>query len=190
VADELDPLSRIDVPPDEVKLLEEHVACGGTKMCIVHYVQALARVSEPMDHVRARVRAVLAQVDIPDDTRWGLQLADDGDGDKGWRSYLLRREMIVNGSDVVNARVRDEANGPSVQITLSEEAAKRFATYTRDHLRTRLAIVFEGQVQSAPMIMGEIAGGNLVLTMGSPDGRAEAERVAQGIKEFFRASPR
>jgi hypothetical protein len=179
VADELDPLSGVDLPPDEIRLVTENVHCGETKRCTVHYAQAPAHLSEPMDQVRARIHRLISQIEPPGDTLWGLQKVEAREGERGWRTYLLRRNVILDGHDVVHARVREDDNGPSVQITISEVAAKRFADYTRNHIKTRLAIVFEGQVASAPVIMSEIPGGTLTITMGSPDRRAEAEHVVK-----------
>lgn len=188
-ADDLDPLADLDEPADNVKLIRESVDCGRAKRCLVHYALAPARSQEPMAHARERLERVLARIPIPASTRWGLQPIEDPDGDRGWRSYLLRRGRIVGGSDVIDARVREAEPGASVQITLSQDAAQRLARYTRDRERTRLAILFEDQVESVPVILNEITGPTLQLTFGSSGGRAQAEHVAGVLNAGRRKQP-
>jgi preprotein translocase subunit SecD len=57
--------------------------------------------------------------------------------------------------------------GPVVQFSLDDEAAKLFATYTKDHIGEFFAIVLDNNVISAPSIQGSIPDGSGQITMGS-----------------------
>jgi SecD/SecF fusion protein len=55
-------------------------------------------------------------------------------------------------------------NYPEIQVTLTDEGAKRFAMVTRQNVGERLAIVIEGKVYFAPRVLGEIPGGRLNIS--------------------------
>ncbi|NLO16979.1 MAG: protein translocase subunit SecD [Arcobacter butzleri] len=75
--------------------------------------------------------------------------------------YLLKELPILTGSDVVDARVAfDQSNQPIISFTLSSAGAKIFADFTTNSIGTRLAIVLDGEVYSAPVIRERIGGGS------------------------------
>ncbi|MEK7562904.1 MAG: protein translocase subunit SecD [Patescibacteria group bacterium] len=55
-------------------------------------------------------------------------------------------------------------NIPVVQITFDEEGGKLFQELTKRNIGKRLAIFVGGDLISAPVVQGEIAGGNAVIT--------------------------
>jgi preprotein translocase subunit SecD len=72
--------------------------------------------------------------------------------------YLVRREAIITGRDLKNARVGvDENNQPDVQFTLNAQGADRFGRATGANVGKRLAIVLDGNVYSAPVIQSRIS---------------------------------
>jgi preprotein translocase subunit SecD len=71
--------------------------------------------------------------------------------------YLVRREAVVTGRDLKNARVGvDENNQPDIQFTLNVQGADRFKRETGRNVGKRLAIILDGSVYSAPTIQGQI----------------------------------
>jgi len=72
--------------------------------------------------------------------------------------HLVRREAVITGRDLKNARVGvDQNNQPSVDFTLNPTGAEKFKRETGRNVGRRLAIVLDGQVASAPVIQGQIS---------------------------------
>jgi preprotein translocase subunit SecD len=71
--------------------------------------------------------------------------------------YLVRKVAAVTGRDLRNARPSlDENNQPAVSFTLSNEGGRKFGNVTGENIGRQLAIILDGQVQSAPSINGRI----------------------------------
>lgn len=78
-------------------------------------------------------------------------------GVAGW--YLLARTPIVTGADLRSANPGPDGNQPGfyqVNFSLSNQAAKRFGPFTGSNIGRHMAIVLDGQVQSDPVINGQI----------------------------------
>jgi preprotein translocase subunit SecD len=73
--------------------------------------------------------------------------------------YLLRREAIITGRDLKNARagIDPQSNAPDVQFSLNPLGADKFKRATGANIGRRLAIVLDGSVASAPTIEGQIS---------------------------------
>lgn len=91
--------------------------------------------------------------------------------DKGWRSYVVRDEVELDGWSVANAQAHfDQYTGmPVVLVDFDREGARRFGDLTSRILGNKLAIMVRGDVKSAPVIMGAIRGGRASITMGAGD---------------------
>ncbi|WP_297445845.1 protein translocase subunit SecD [Desulfurobacterium sp.] len=73
--------------------------------------------------------------------------------------YLVKREPILTGAYLKDAYPSvDEYNMPAVSFELKSQGAKIFEQYTASHIGTRLAIVLDNKVQSAPVIRSQIGG--------------------------------
>jgi preprotein translocase subunit SecD len=72
--------------------------------------------------------------------------------------YLVRREAVVTGRDLKNARVGvdPDTNQPDVQFMLNVQGADRFKRETGRNVGRRLAIILDNSVYSAPEIKGQI----------------------------------
>jgi preprotein translocase subunit SecD len=92
----------------------------------------------------------------------------DEDRPSGARTYLLHRSAPVTGDDIVYAHVEidERVHRPYVSIELNRDGAKRLEQLTAENIKNRLAIVLDGEVNSAPMIQGRIAGGRMQITVG------------------------
>jgi preprotein translocase subunit SecD len=71
--------------------------------------------------------------------------------------YLLRKESVITGRDLRNARSGvDENNQPDVNFTLTPAGATKFKIETGKNIGRQLAIVLDDRVESAPTIQGQI----------------------------------
>ncbi|MDD5730448.1 MAG: protein translocase subunit SecD [Candidatus Omnitrophica bacterium] len=80
---------------------------------------------------------------------------------------LLEKKAILTGDSLTNAEVHfssSQFNEPTVAIQFSAEGAKKFAEITAANVGSRLAIVLDGKVQSAPRIKEAIPSGEAVIT--------------------------
>lgn len=78
-------------------------------------------------------------------------------GAQGW--YLLNRAPIITGADLRSANPGPDGNQPGfyqVNFSLSNQAAKRFGPFTGANIGHKMAVVLDGQVQSDPVINGQI----------------------------------
>jgi len=77
---------------------------------------------------------------------------------KGAGVYLVTRTPVIRGPDIRDARPQQgqlPGNWETLFV-LSQDAARRFGTYTAANIGNRLAIVLDGKVLSAPRIDAEI----------------------------------
>jgi preprotein translocase subunit SecD len=77
--------------------------------------------------------------------------------------YLLRREAMITGRDLKNARVGvDESNRPQINFSLNALATDKFARETGRSIGRQLAIVLDGTVYSAPVIQSKLGSDNRI----------------------------
>lgn len=73
--------------------------------------------------------------------------------------YVVLEEPVVTGRDLRTARMgQDELSLPAVNFTLNADGARKFADFTGANIGRQLAIVLDGEIYSAPVIEGRIAG--------------------------------
>jgi protein-export membrane protein SecD/preprotein translocase SecF subunit len=105
-------------------------------------------------------------------------LVPDARGDSFW---VLARNAVVNGRDLRNARAQQSSTNQSweTSFTLTQEAAKKFERFTGSHIGSRLAIVLDKKVLSAPSIEGTIRDNGVINNMGSME---EATDLALNLR--------
>ena len=97
---------------------------------------------------------------------FGLERYQDRDG----RPLLVRRQVVLTGENLQDAQAgRDgQTQQPAVHLTLDSKGARIFRDVTRDNVNKRMAILlFEkgrGEVVTAPVIRGEIPGGQVQIS--------------------------
>jgi preprotein translocase subunit SecD len=107
-------------------------------------------------------QAALASNTVP----FGLERYTDRDG----RPLLVRRQVILTGENLQDAQPgRDQqTQQPSVNLTLDAKGARIFRDVTRDNINKRMAILLfengKGEVVTAPVIRGEIPGGQVQIS--------------------------
>ncbi len=85
--------------------------------------------------------------------------------------YLVEIGSTLTGEELQEAFVRmdQEQNRPYVALEFKPTGAKLFEELTGAITGKRLAIVLDGNVYSAPMVNGRIAGGSAQITLGTGD---------------------
>jgi preprotein translocase subunit SecD len=73
--------------------------------------------------------------------------------------YMVRREAVITGRDLKNARagVSPENNAPDVEFSLTPPGAEKFRRETGRNVGRQLAIILDGSVVSAPTIQSQIS---------------------------------
>lgn len=85
--------------------------------------------------------------------------------------YLVEVATALTGEELAEAFVRmdQEQNRPYVALEFKANGAKIFEEITGANIGKRLAIVLDGNVYSAPVVQGRIAGGSAQITLGTGD---------------------
>jgi preprotein translocase subunit SecD len=77
----------------------------------------------------------------------------------GLEYFLLKKAAIISGQELRSARrSQDEYGQPVVNFATQPHAAEKFGQYTGSHIGTRMAIVLDDRVISAPVIESRIPG--------------------------------
>lgn len=164
----------------------------GEDMGVASYVVFERVDGETLDATLARARSWSQDVATSPGEVIGfgrVEQIDDATGDLvpiGYRTYVLEGTPILTEADVAHAEARlspGDVGQPVVAVELTPEAAGRFEQETARAVRHRLAIVVDGVVMSAPLVMSPIPGGRIQIAMGSAsaDPSAEARRLAAGL---------
>lgn len=82
--------------------------------------------------------------------------------------YVIESTPRIVGDDLADARVQidPQKNEPYVSMEFKSQGAKRFEETTGSNIGKRMAVVLDGNVYSAPLIKGKIAGGQGQITLG------------------------
>lgn len=94
------------------------------------------------------------------------RIVDKQTGEVLKRPYILKKEVLLTGSLLTDARVQIDSrfNEPYVSLTFNSLGAKIFEDVTGKNVKKRLAIILDGNVYSAPVIQERISGGNAQIT--------------------------
>ncbi|UQZ89110.1 protein translocase subunit SecD [Deltaproteobacteria bacterium Smac51] len=107
----------------------------------------------------AQVNGVPAGMEL----QYGREIARDGSEVRV--PYLLRKQSLMTGEGLVDARVsRGQFNEPQVAITFDSRGARQFERVTGEYTGYRMAIVLDNMVYSAPNINERIGGGRAVIS--------------------------
>jgi preprotein translocase subunit SecD len=103
------------------------------------------------------------------------------DGMREWRTYYVFKHDEITGEAISDAESTwdEQTQRPEAQLTFDAAGAQRFEQLTARAVGRKLAIVLEGQIQSAPVIESKIAGGHARITMG---GYGDAQRLQDEAK--------
>jgi preprotein translocase subunit SecD len=95
--------------------------------------------------------------------------------------YILSRTPVVTGRDLRNATPQQSGQnlGWETNFVLSQDAAKRFGSFTASHIGGYLAIVLDKQVISAPVIKNKITDNGVIEGLSGAD---EAKDLALNLR--------
>jgi len=80
------------------------------------------------------------------------------------RPYLLKKETLLSGSAIKDARVEMGQWGqPYISLEFKSEAADKWAEITGQHVEERIAIILDNVVKSAPVVKSRILQGKCVI---------------------------
>lgn len=179
-----------------LSIQSENAPIGPGKSRVVQFARISRGERESLDRARERLVAWLATIEKPAGYRAGVGALFEADDEKdtfeqtGWRTYLLRDPPVLTAADVADAVViptggddpRDQGWG--VRLQLTPAGAKRFEDHTGANIKRRFAILVDGLVLSAPVIVARIPGGVATITMGvgsSEKQLADAQRLVHGL---------
>jgi len=95
------------------------------------------------------------------------------------KPVYISKDVVLSNADVRDVRVSTGPNGPQIEIVFTNTGAEQFALLTVNNIGKPFAILVDGQLISAPIIMDKIFGGKAVIAGDfSPE---EAKRIADGI---------
>lgn len=146
------------------------------RMVIDRYLQELARIDPSFG--------------VPDDRQIGYELvlpdSDAKDQRPAWRTYFLDRAPRLTGAAIANATGTTDpsTNRPLVLLDFNREGARTFEQLTSEITGKKLAMILDGTVKSAPIIMGPIRGGRASITMGGSDVQRQAAERDELVTVF------
>jgi len=105
------------------------------------------------------------QVLVSPEAEKGGPEAGRGGASSSFRTYLLRKDTMLSGDTLMDARVRidTQMGEPYVSIKFNSRGARVFEEITGAHTGERLAIILDDVVYSAPRIKQRISGGNAII---------------------------
>jgi len=109
----------------------------------------------------------------------------DAQMERGQTVDLARFPPLLSGDQVADVGIGSDQTGvPTIDFTLRPDGASLLAAYTAGNIGTHFAIVLDGTVISAPVIMDAIPNGEVQISQGGGGGwpLEEAQRLLAGLK--------
>ncbi|HEV2393335.1 MAG TPA: protein translocase subunit SecD [Verrucomicrobiae bacterium] len=85
------------------------------------------------------------------------------DGKKQVEKYWVKKRPEMTGGIKSAMVTRDNLGQPEIAFTLDSSAADTFARITTDNVGRQLAVILDGELQTAPVIKSPITGGSGVI---------------------------
>jgi hypothetical protein len=128
----------------------------------------------------SRMRVLLGRV-TNGDSRWAvaLEVAEPGGVP---RVHILDRDGAMEHVKILEATPSADDFGGRVNAALTKEGDAKFAELTGRLVGRKLAILVDGEIQSAPIVMEAIHGGRVQITLGRVDDPIRvSERLAYAL---------
>ncbi len=79
--------------------------------------------------------------------------------------FLLKKEPLISGNEIVYGGAQPDYRGfMNLHIKLNQHGKTKLADYSKNNIGKYLAILIDGKVLSAPKLVGEIPGGQLIIS--------------------------
>ncbi len=96
-----------------------------------------------------------------------------------WRSYYVQDQVVLDGTAIAAAEASvDPEDRPIVMVDLTDDGARDFGELTLRITGKKLAMLSRDEVLSAPVVNGQIAGGQISISL---DRAADAEALAKAL---------
>ena len=82
----------------------------------------------------------------------------------GGETYVISRKPIVGGEHLIDSQPSFQEGSPVVSFKFDTVGGKKFGEATKENVGSRLAIVLDNEVISAPVIQTAILGGNGIIS--------------------------
>ncbi len=141
---------------------------------------------EKREDIAAAVEALVPVVGAPADHEILLERrASD------WRTYYLFSRAYVDNADIreVDVIASENDGAPEVAVELDSSGAEKLADVTARSVGRKMAIVLEGRVVTAPVIVGKIPNRRLRITLSNSDDRGERQKQARDLVAVLRMKP-
>lgn len=161
---------------DQFGVAEPDVVVQGKDRIIVQLPGLREDVNRAIDIIKKQARLTFKLVDEKGDLNAALRgdvpagdeilyKVDRGPSGAVSRTpYLVRKQILLTGDMLTDARVRPEQGGRLiVAMDFNRTGARIFETVTGEHVGERLAIILDDRVYSAPVIKDRISGGSAII---------------------------
>ena len=82
----------------------------------------------------------------------------------GGETYVISRKPIIGGEHLVDSQPNFQEGSPVVSFKFDTVGGKKFGEVTKENVGSRLAIVLDNEVISAPVIQTAILGGSGIIS--------------------------
>jgi preprotein translocase subunit SecD len=138
----------------------------------------LATAAIAKDPSNAPVFQLRLVADAPSNDTGEMTRIDKVNGVVRKEVFNVDKKIQLDQTALRAATVHEDNHGHfRIDIEFTDDGRKRFAEVTRQNIRKRLAIIIDGKLCSAPVIMSEISGGKAQIT--GSFSRQEGERSRQ-----------
>lgn len=193
----IDPFATVadsQIPPG-VEIRYENVPVGEGQHLKRNFARLTLQDGETAAAGTARFQRWLSAIALPPGARFGLEEVGGASGDDGiepraLRTFVLAREPILRTDGVTDARAidaHDSGMDVYVAVTLAPDASQRFADATRAWTKRRIAIVVDDAITSVPLVVSEIRGGRISITMGVGDPAKKFEEAKDPAARLVRS---
>jgi preprotein translocase subunit SecD len=105
-----------------------------------------------------------------------------------WRTFYVVKDAAIDNADVAAAEIAPAGDGqPAIRMVLTADGRRKFADLTARTVGRKLALVVDGTVRSAPVLMSPISGG-VIFLMISGDPAAPREQL-EDLVVVLRSGP-
>jgi preprotein translocase subunit SecD len=181
--DFFDQVSKSEVLPKGVTFPVENApvgkSAGGEKRSKAnHYARITRGEHEDMRDALLRLKEWTSSLTVDADHEIGfgklMEYNEEKDAfeDVGWRTYYLFSKAEITGDMVREASAQPDDSGKGlggwhVRMEMTPKGGDIFEEITGRNINRRFAIILDGKVESAPVIITKIPGGIATITMGS-----------------------
>jgi hypothetical protein len=191
VDDTVDPWKRSgSAGRHNVQIVDEPLWVSDSTVATTRFAQVERSGGESMAEAKDRLLSFTREVSLPPGRSFGLQKilgATGGDVDqpRGWRTVVLQNDAILTDSSIASAFVERSPDQPDalvLHLRFDETGARVFSEVTARSLRRRIAIVVDGVVQSVPVVMSRIDGGQAQIYLPGTPLSDIPDRLASGVR--------